>query len=55
MHVVETGTLQLPGAELHYEIRGTGPLLLMIPGAPADAGALTGLAALLADRYTVVA
>ena len=55
MHDVETRTLQVPGAELHYEIRGTGPLLLMIPGAPADAGALAGLAALLSDRYTVVA
>ncbi|WP_106396269.1 alpha/beta fold hydrolase [Actinocorallia populi] len=55
MHDVETRTLQVPGAELHYEVRGTGPLLLMIPGAPADAGALAGLAALLADRYTVVA
>ncbi|GAA4601929.1 alpha/beta hydrolase [Actinoallomurus liliacearum] len=51
---VETGTLQVPGARLHYEVRGTGPLLLMIPGAPADAGALAGPAACLADRYTVV-
>ncbi|WP_067966367.1 alpha/beta fold hydrolase [Nocardiopsis trehalosi] len=51
---VHTSTLQVPGADLHYEIRGTGPLLLMIPGAPADAGALAGLAACLADRYTVV-
>lgn len=49
-----TGTLQVPGASLHYEVQGTGPLLLMIPGAPADAGALAGLAACLADRYTVV-
>ncbi|GAA3427303.1 alpha/beta hydrolase [Streptosporangium nondiastaticum] len=54
MNDVQTRTLQVPGARLHYEIRGTGPLLLMIPGAPADAGALAGLAACLADRYTVV-
>ncbi|GAA0943166.1 alpha/beta hydrolase [Actinocorallia libanotica] len=51
----ETKTLPVPGARLHYEVRGSGPLLLMIPGAPADAGALAALAAVLADRYTVVA
>ncbi|MFI6920627.1 alpha/beta fold hydrolase [Nonomuraea spiralis] len=50
----ETKTLQVPGARLHYEVRGSGPLLLMIPGAPADAGTLTALATMLADRYTVV-
>ncbi|MEV4250043.1 alpha/beta hydrolase [Streptosporangium canum] len=54
MHSAETKTLQVPGARLHYEVRGSGPLLLMIPGAPADAGALAGLAAQLSDRYTVV-
>ncbi|MEV4285549.1 alpha/beta hydrolase [Nonomuraea bangladeshensis] len=54
MNDVRTGTLQVPGACLNYEVRGTGPLLLMIPGAPADAGALAGLAAGLSDRYTVV-
>ncbi|WP_433226558.1 alpha/beta fold hydrolase [Microtetraspora malaysiensis] len=54
MHSAETKTLQVPGARLHYEISGSGPLLLMIPGAPADAGALAGLAACLSDRYTVV-
>ncbi|MFC0864927.1 alpha/beta fold hydrolase [Sphaerimonospora cavernae] len=51
---VETRMLQVPGARLHYEVRGAGPVLLMIPGAPADAGALAGLAACLAGRYTVV-
>jgi len=48
-------TLKVPGARLYYEVRGSGPVLLMIPGGPADAGAFVGLAALLADRYTVVA
>ncbi|MFI6287318.1 alpha/beta fold hydrolase [Streptomyces sp. NPDC051018] len=50
----ETKTLEVPGAQLHYEVRGSGPLLLVIPGAPADAGSLAGLGAVLADRYTVV-
>ena len=54
MNDVQIKTLQVPGARLHYEVRGAGPLLLMIPGAPADAGALAGLAAALSDRYTVV-
>jgi pimeloyl-ACP methyl ester carboxylesterase len=47
-------TLQVPGATLHYEVRGSGPVLLMIPGGPTDAGIFTPLAARLADRYTVV-
>ncbi|GGK94730.1 putative hydrolase YraK [Planomonospora parontospora subsp. parontospora] len=54
MNDVQIRTLQVPGANLHYEIRGAGPLLLMIPGAPADAGALAGLAAALSTRYTVI-
>jgi pimeloyl-ACP methyl ester carboxylesterase len=46
--------LKVPGASLYHEVRGSGPLLLMIPGGPADAGAFEGIAGLLADRYTVV-
>jgi len=48
-------TLDLPGASLYYELKGTGPVLLMIPGGPADAGIFAGLATSLTDRYTVVA
>jgi pimeloyl-ACP methyl ester carboxylesterase len=48
-------TLKVPGATLYYEVRGSGPVLLMIPGGPTDAGVFTDLADLLADRYTVVA
>ncbi|WP_017556945.1 alpha/beta fold hydrolase [Nocardiopsis baichengensis] len=32
MNEPSRGTLRVPGAELHYEIRGEGPLLLMVPG-----------------------
>ncbi len=46
--------LELPGAHLYYEVHGSGPVLLMIPGGPADAGAFTGLADALADHYTCV-
>jgi hypothetical protein len=27
-------TLHVPGARLYYEVRGTGPVLLMMPGGP---------------------
>jgi len=54
MTQTKTATLKVPGASLYYEVTGSGPVLLMIPGAPADAGAFAPIAAQLADRYTVV-
>jgi clorobiocin biosynthesis protein CloN7 len=45
--------LDVPGARLYYERRGTGPLLLMI-GSPMDSTGFAGLASALADDYTVV-
>jgi pimeloyl-ACP methyl ester carboxylesterase len=51
---LEAGTLEVPGAALYYEIRGSGPVLLCISGGPTDAGIFTDLAGRLADRYTVV-
>ena len=47
-------TLKVPGATLYYETWGSGPLLLVIPGGPQDAGVFSDLARHLADRYTVV-
>jgi pimeloyl-ACP methyl ester carboxylesterase len=52
--MTETATLKVPGASLYYEVIGAGPILLTIPGAPADAGAFAAIAGQLADRYTVV-
>lgn len=49
-----TGSLAVPGATLHYERRGSGPVLLLIPGGAGDAGIYDGMAADLATRYTVV-
>jgi clorobiocin/coumermycin A biosynthesis protein CloN7/CouN7 len=46
-------TLDVPGARLYYERRGTGPLLLLI-GSPMDSTGFAGFAGALADRYTVV-
>jgi pimeloyl-ACP methyl ester carboxylesterase len=53
MSTVQTDTLKVPGATLYYEVTGSGPLLLMISGAPADAGGFAAIAGQLADRYTV--
>ncbi|MER5849634.1 alpha/beta hydrolase [Streptomyces sp. NPDC002012] len=50
-----TGRLKVPGATLYYEVRGEGPLLLMMPGGSADAGIYDRMAAQLADRWTVAA
>jgi len=47
-------TLAVPGATLYYEVSGSGPVLLMIPGGPVDADAFVDQARLLGDRYTVV-
>jgi pimeloyl-ACP methyl ester carboxylesterase len=49
-----THTLDVPGARLHYEVRGSGPTLLMIPGGPADGNVFAGVAPHLAHDYTVV-
>lgn len=46
-------SLQVPGARLHYEVRGQGPVLVLI-GLPMDSEDFAGLAAALADRYTTV-
>jgi len=47
-------TLKVPGARLHYEVRGAGPLLLLIAGGPADASVFANVADALARHYTVV-
>jgi clorobiocin biosynthesis protein CloN7 len=46
-------TLDVPGARLYYERRGSGPLLLML-GSPMDSTGFAPLANALADDYSVV-
>lgn len=46
--------LQVPGASLYYEVRGSGPVLLMMPGGPADAAVFRRIAEALASDYMVV-
>jgi pimeloyl-ACP methyl ester carboxylesterase len=41
-------------AELYYEVRGSGPPVLLIMGATGDGGHFDTLAGLLADEFTVV-
>jgi pimeloyl-ACP methyl ester carboxylesterase len=48
-------TLTVPGASIYYEVRGSGPVLLCIPGGPADASAFHNVAGELASFYTIVA
>ena len=55
IHPMTSSTLKVPGAAIYYEKRGSGPMLLIIPGGPQDAGVFTELSGHLADRYTVVA
>ncbi|GAA2323164.1 alpha/beta hydrolase [Nonomuraea roseoviolacea subsp. roseoviolacea] len=48
------GSLRVDGATLRYEVRGSGPLLLLIPGGTGGAAAFDGVADDLAADYTVV-
>ncbi len=51
---ITTSLLKVPGASIYYEVRGSGPVLLMMPGGPADAGAFHRIAEYLEPYYTVV-
>jgi pimeloyl-ACP methyl ester carboxylesterase len=54
MRPTKADTVRVPGATLYYEVRGSGPTLLLICGGVYDAAGYAGLATQLADRYTVV-
>lgn len=47
------GSLEVPNARLHYEVRGAGPLVVLV-GAPMGAAAFAPLADLLATDHTVL-
>jgi pimeloyl-ACP methyl ester carboxylesterase len=47
-------TVDVPGATLYYEVRGRGPVLLLICGGIYDAAGFGALAGDLADRYSVI-
>jgi len=48
-----THSLEVPGARLHYEVRGAGPLVVLV-GAPMDARYFAPLADVLATDHTVL-
>lgn len=49
-----SGIAEANGAALYFEIRGSGPTLLMIPGASGDAGMYALAADTLAENFTVL-
>ena len=54
MNITRIDNLRVPGASLYYEVRGRGPVLLLIGAGAADAASFHGIATHLADHYTVV-
>ena len=50
----KTEMLDVPGACLYHEVRGSGPVLLMMPGGPADATTFRRIEDKLAKKFTVV-
>ncbi|MEV6732607.1 MULTISPECIES: alpha/beta hydrolase [unclassified Streptomyces] len=51
---MKSAMLQVPGASLYHEVRGSGPVLLMLPGGGGDAAVFDGVAGTLAAHYRVV-
>jgi pimeloyl-ACP methyl ester carboxylesterase len=51
--LVDVQAVQANGTVLHTETRGHGPAVLLIAGAGGDAAELAGVAAALADEFTV--
>ena len=49
-----SGRLTVDGATLHYQVRGTGPVLLISQSGESDADRSNDLVTQLADTYTVV-
>ncbi len=54
MTTKKDGLVEINGARIYYEIRGSGPPLLLIMGLTGDAGWVEPLAGLLAERFTVI-
>ena len=50
----QMSVIDAPGARLYYEIEGSGPLLLMVPGANGDGRAFQRVTPYLAPQWTVV-
>ncbi len=46
--------VKVPGATLHYQVQGEGPVLLIVMGGGGDADAAAGITDHLSARYTVL-
>jgi pimeloyl-ACP methyl ester carboxylesterase len=51
---MQMSILKVPGAQLYYEVSGSGPLLILIPGARGEGEVFRPLAHHLSARYQVV-
>ncbi len=49
-----TGTVEVNGARLYHEVRGTGPAIVFVSGSTGDAGHFEYVADLLADEFSCV-
>ncbi|MEV6432703.1 alpha/beta hydrolase [Nocardia sp. NPDC051463] len=54
MTTISNATLPVPGADLYYEVRGTGPVLLIAQSGEGDAHRSEGLVRQLEQAYTVI-
>ena len=54
MSADHTYSLKVPGATLHYRVRGAGPILLVLQGGDGDAEGSETLGELLCERWAVV-
>jgi pimeloyl-ACP methyl ester carboxylesterase len=52
--MLENNVLSVPGAQLYYEQRGAGPLLLLISAGAGDADSYRAIAGRLAEHTTVI-
>jgi len=53
-HKIQTSILEVPGARLYYETHGSGPVMLMVPGASGTADSFKSVTGHLVAHYTVV-
>src|SRR5262245_53234179 len=54
MNMAKDDSLRVDGATLFYRVRGSGPLLLILPGGDGDADTVDALRSELIDHYTVI-
>jgi pimeloyl-ACP methyl ester carboxylesterase len=54
MMTMKQGLIDVNGARIYHELRGSGPPLLLIVGLTGDAGWFEPFADLLAEKYTII-